>query len=104
VYCTKVVDYTVVAHYYTEVVHYCTMVVVHTTMWDYIVVSLETVAHYVVVVLQTTTHYYTVVVAQVVLLCVYSTPYMYLKCFLSSSPKLYSPCIHVQLTCKNYKM
>jgi hypothetical protein len=105
VYYTVVLDYTVV-------VHYCTVVVLCTVVWDYTVVSLETVVHYTVVVVETTAwdyivvvvHCYTVAVVQVVLLYVHPAPYMYLKSFLSSSPKFYSPCLHVQLTCKNYKM
>jgi hypothetical protein len=47
---------------------------------------------------------YTVVVAQVVLLHVHPAPCMYLQSFLSSSPRFYSPCLHVQLTYKSYKM
>jgi hypothetical protein len=85
----------------------------HIVMCYYTVVVVQTVAHCcTMVVVETVARDYTVVVAccytatavQVVLLCVQPTPYMYLKSSLSSSPKLYSPSLHVQQTCKNYKM
>jgi hypothetical protein len=47
---------------------------------------------------------YYVAAAQIVLLHVQPAPCMYLQSFLSSSPRFYSPCLHVQLTYKSYKM
>jgi len=47
---------------------------------------------------------YTAAAVYIVLLHVQPTPCMYLQSFLLSSPRFYSPCLHVQLTCKNYKM
>jgi hypothetical protein len=64
---------------YNAVVGYCIVVVLHTVVQDYIVVSLEIVAHYAFVVLQTiargcivdVVQCYTVAVAQFVLLHVH---------------------------------
>jgi hypothetical protein len=106
VYYTEVLDCTVVAHY-------CTVVALHTVVHCYTVVVLQTVAHYyTMVVLETVAwyytmvvvHYYTVVVAQVVLSLTHPAPYMHLMSSPSLSPRFCSPCLHVQLTCKNYKM
>jgi hypothetical protein len=95
------------------VVHYCTMVALHTLVHCYIVMMPQTIVHYfTVVVVETVAQYYIVVVVccytmaivQVSMLCAHPAPYMYLKSSLSLSPKFYSPCLHVQLTCKNYKI
>jgi hypothetical protein len=47
---------------------------------------------------------YTTTVAHIVLLHVHPAPYMYMKSFISSSLRFYSPCLCVQLTYKSYKM
>jgi hypothetical protein len=103
------------------VAHYCNAVVVHTVVWDYNVVSHETIVHYTMVVVETVAqdytvvvvetvaqdytvvvaHYYTAVFTQFVPLYVHLAPCIYLKSSLSSSPKFCSPCLCVQLTCKN---
>ena len=94
---------------YTEVPD----VLFHIVVCSYNVVVLQNVErYYTIVVLETAAqyytmdivHFYTMIYTQVFLLHVHPTPCMYLQSFLSSSPRFYSPCLHVQLTCKNYKM
>jgi len=85
------------AHY----VHCYNVVVLQTFAHSCTMVVDETVAQYYTMVV---VHCYTAATVQVGMLYVQLAPYMYLKSFISPSPNFYSPCLHVQQTCKNYKM
>jgi hypothetical protein len=65
------------------------MVVLQTVVWDCTIATAQC---------------YTMAMAQVIRLHVQLAPYMYLQSFISSSPRLYSPFLCVQLTYKSYKM
>jgi hypothetical protein len=101
VYYIEVLDCTMVAQYCTMVVLCIAVEVLQIVVHCYIMVVLETAAQYYTMDI---VHFYTMISTQVFLLHVHPTPCMYLQSFLSSSPRFYSPCLHVQLTCKNYKM
>jgi hypothetical protein len=97
---------------YAGVARYCTVVVLRIVLHNYTIVSLENVAYYTVVLLQTIGRDYIMVFSncyiedteQFVLLHYQPAPCMYLQYFLSSSPRFYIPCLHVQPTLKSYKM
>jgi hypothetical protein len=81
------------------------VVVFPTAALYYTAMVLQTVSlYYTTVVVETLAPYYKVASTEVLFSLTQPIPCMHMMSSASLSPRFCSPCIHVQLTCKNYQM